>query len=434
MKNDIRKQIREFQELKKSMAGSARHLIVAVDVSKRRHQALLMDGRRKVLRKLSFGQNWEGFHRMSQIAETIRAERGMEKIVVGMEPTAGYWKPLARFCELLRRETGVWEVVTVRTAATAANRRTLDSCPDKNDCKDAYNIGDLVSQGKCHRCRRRSIHGEVLCRLLRLYYRERTKAGALKTRLRQVYGEIFPELELRGTQLFSLRWRRVLKEYPTARELWELGERLGRLLCVYGRRRHFVAEGTQVVELAKQTVGVEEGDEGVRLELQWLWEELECAEERLEELRERMAAHLQPRRDYWLLQTIPGVGPILAAGFAAEIGAIGNFGNCKELVSFAGLDVIGRQSGNWQGERRMISKCGRKYLRTVAYQAAVTAVRCDGEFRQCYERALARQGERKLRRKALVKVADKMLRVVYGVLRSGQVYRHQQPKEEQKAA
>jgi transposase len=425
MKKDIRKRIAEFQRLCEEVVGSSRHLIVAVDAAKGSHLATFMDGRKRVLRrKLRFSNDLRGFLKVEKMAEEIFKRENMEKIVVGMEPTGGYWKPMAWYFGRLREE-GVWEVVTVRPSATAANRRTLDSCPDKNDWKDAYNVGDLIAQGKCHRFRQVSAQGAEQSRLLRLYYRAREQSSRCKVRIRQVYGEIFPELELcLKKKLFTVRWRRVLKEAPTAGELLELGAHLGVVLCRNGRRRSFQQEAARALELAGCTVGVREEEEGARLELLWLWQELEMAERKADEGLERLTTQMKPRRDYELLQSIPGVGPVLAAGLLAEIGDLGWFGNYKELISFAGLDVIGRQSGGWMSELRVISKSGRKLLRTVAYQAALSASRLVGEFKDCYQRALARQDERKkVKRKALVKVADKILRVVWGVLKGGEAYR-----------
>jgi len=425
MKKDIRKRIAEFHRLRQEVVGSRRHLIVAVDVAKRSHLATMMDGRKRVLlRKLRFSNDLDGFAKLEEAAGEIRRRENMDKIVLGMEPTGGYWKPLAWHFARLRGE-GAWEVATVRPAATAGNRKTLDSCPDKTDWRDAHNVGDLISQGKFHRFRQLPAEGAEQARLLRMYYLAREQSSRRKVRIRQVYGEIFPELELwLKKKLYSLRWRRVLSEHPTAGELLGLGSRLGKRLRRWGRRAGFEPEGGRALELARRTVGVAEEEEGARLELVWLWRELELAERKAAEALKRLTAHMEPREDYRLLQSIPGVGPVLAAGLLAEIGDVGRFGNYKELISFAGLDVIGRQSGGWSSQRRVVSKNGRKLLRTVAYQAALSASRLEGEFKDCYQRALARQDERKrVKRKAIVKVADKVLRVAWGVLKGGQAYR-----------
>lgn len=432
--------ISEFKGLKEEIRTSGEYLIVGVDIGKRRNLALLMNSQGEIYRrKIRFSNNLDGFNRLLTEVEHKCVEKGLKGVVVGMEPTASYWKPLAYFFGSLRAVKEHWQVVTVRTSAVAANRKTLDTSPDKNDWKDAYNIGDLISQGKFHLCLLRDKKQATLCRLLRMYYRSTTQSSGCKARIRQILGEIFPELEIQTKDLFSVRWRKVLKAYPFARDLVRLGaEELGRLLCDYGKRREaFPEEGRRVWQMAVETVGVEVEAEAVGLELEWLWGELEECEKRAGQVRQKLLQHLEGTKGHRLLLTIPGVGPILAAGFLAEIGRISNFRNYKELISFAGLDVIGKQSANWWGERRKISKYGRKYLRTVAYQAAVRAVAQAGEFKECYQRALTQQkGKKKFRRKALVKVADKMLRVVYGVLKHGQWYQedYRQQQEQSQAA
>lgn len=59
-------------------------------------------------------------------------------------PTANYHKPLAEHLIKCGHM-----VVLVSPASTAKNRELLDGRWDKHDTKDAANVADLVSQGKC---------------------------------------------------------------------------------------------------------------------------------------------------------------------------------------------------------------------------------------------------------------------------------------------
>jgi len=61
-----------------------------------------------------------------------------------MEPTADYHKPLAEY--LIRQRH---MVVLAGGAAVKKNRELLDGRWDKNDTKDAANVADLITQGKC---------------------------------------------------------------------------------------------------------------------------------------------------------------------------------------------------------------------------------------------------------------------------------------------
>ncbi|HDJ97226.1 MAG TPA: IS110 family transposase [Thermofilum sp.] len=121
---------------------------------------------------------------------------------------------------------------------------------------------------------------------------------------------------------------------------------------------------------------------------------------------------------YWLLLTVPGVGPLLAAIILAETVDARRFPSARHYKSYCGLAPKLRESG---GKARL-GRCGfgNPVLRWAFYMAAVNAVRGDPELRAFYERLLARG---KPRRVALVAVAGKLARRCWAVLRSGEPYR-----------
>lgn len=69
------------------------------------------------------------------------------------------------------------------------------------------------------------------------------------------------------------------------------------------------------------------------------WEHIEYLEKSLENLERKIDAHLAPyRKEYELLQTIPGVSEATAAALIAEIGAdMSQFPSADHLSSWAGL-------------------------------------------------------------------------------------------------
>jgi transposase len=124
---------------------------------------------------------------------------------------------------------------------------------------------------------------------------------------------------------------------------------------------------------------------------------------------------------YSLLRTIPGVGPTVGAILLAEIGDIGWYTKFSQLRKLAGLDIVRVQSGQYAGQAR-ISKCGRGLLRWALYHAAVGAARTGvGQARLAALKA-KRRGDRFAGFKAIVELAAKQLRLVWGVWRSGMPY------------
>ena len=134
-----------FRQLKKEIRGSTEHLIVGIDIAKDRHYAFMGTATGKVLYKqLVFDNLREGFEKLLLQVEAVRVRHGLTKVVFGLEPTANYHKPLGEF---LIRENHM--VVLVASDAVKKNRSLLDGRWDKHDTKDADNIADLISQGKC---------------------------------------------------------------------------------------------------------------------------------------------------------------------------------------------------------------------------------------------------------------------------------------------
>ena len=139
----------------------------------------------------------------------------------------------------------------------------------------------------------------------------------------------------------------------------------------------------------------------------------------------RLENQLETRQEYELIRSIPGVGLETGSALLAEIGDISRFGSDRQLISFAGLDLVNYQSGQFQGTPR-ISKRGRSLIRKAVYQAVNVVVISskDTAFKRKYRQLIARQGNTKdARQKAKVKLCAKLLRVVYAVLSKQEPYR-----------
>jgi transposase len=86
-----------------------------------------------------------------------------------------------------------------------------------------------------------------------------------------------------------------------------------------------------------------------------------------------------------------------------------------------GLDIVRVQSGQYAGQAR-ISKCGRALLRWACYHAAVGAARTVAGRTRLAALKAKRRGDRFAGFKAVVELAAKQLRVIWGVWRSGTPY------------
>jgi transposase len=118
---------------------------------------------------------------------------------------------------------------------------------------------------------------------------------------------------------------------------------------------------------------------------------------------------------YLAIQTIPGVGPALAAVFVAEIGDVHRFAGAPPLCSWAGLTPRHRESDTTV-RRGPITKQGPRLVRWAAVEAVQ---RLPGGSKQAadFHRIADRRGTGIGR----VAAARKLLTLVYYGLRDGQV-------------
>ena len=118
---------------------------------------------------------------------------------------------------------------------------------------------------------------------------------------------------------------------------------------------------------------------------------------------------------------IKGIGKVTVSGFIAEVGDIGRFDNPKQLQKLAGYAIVVNDSKKHNDESR-ISYRGRKRLRYVLYEAAISLVGKNAEFRAIHEYYWTRQENPLKKMQSVVVVVCKILRIFYTILTKGVDY------------
>ena len=122
-----------------------------------------------------------------------------------------------------------------------------------------------------------------------------------------------------------------------------------------------------------------------------------------------------------LLQTIPGIGLFSALLIYSEIGTIDRFPDSSKLLSYAGMIPSVRQSSDVI-QYGHITHQGSKYLRWILSECLHVHMRFDpsSSVSKFYRRVS--KGKKK-KGKALVASANKLLKIIYWVLREKRPYR-----------
>ena len=82
---------------------------------------------------------------------------------------------------------------------------------------------------------------------------------------------------------------------------------------------------------------------------------------------------------YNLVHSLPGIQDILTCKFIAELGNISRFTNYKQIVAYAGIDPMIRQSGDKDGLHLKMSKKGNKRLRTILHLMVSSLIKANRE-------------------------------------------------------
>lgn len=127
-----------------------------------------------------------------------------------------------------------------------------------------------------------------------------------------------------------------------------------------------------------------------------------------------------------ILMSISGIDYFSAMLIMSEIGDITRFNHPSKLVSWAGLCPTIHQSGNSLYMGKM--KDGNKKIRWIMIQAANTAVRTDNRMKKYYAKTVKRHGHSV----AITHVANKMIRIMWYMLKNKENYKDGRPELHQR--
>lgn len=114
-----------------------------------------------------------------------------------------------------------------------------------------------------------------------------------------------------------------------------------------------------------------------------------------------------------LLQSVPGVGPVLSRTLLADLPELGRLSR-REIAKLVGVAPLSRDSGTMRGRRFV--QGGRATVRAVLYMAALVATKRNPVIRAFYLRLVAAGKPKKL---ALVACMRKLLTILNAVVRDG---------------
>jgi transposase len=136
------------------------------------------------------------------------------------------------------------------------------------------------------------------------------------------------------------------------------------------------------------------------------------------EMEEKASGNVILSQKMVYLKSIPGISFISAITVVAETSGFALINSGKQLTSYAGYDVVMKESGTYRGKTR-ISKKGNRHVRAVLHMPSMTCVRVNTTLKPFYERLKPKKVKPII---ALVAVQRKLLILMYTLWKKEEYY------------
>jgi len=114
-----------------------------------------------------------------------------------------------------------------------------------------------------------------------------------------------------------------------------------------------------------------------------------------------------------ILQSTPGVGPVLSVTLLADLPELGKL-NSKQIAALVGVAPLNRDSGTFRGRRAIWG--GRASVRSILYMSAMSAIRFNPIIKEFYQRL---RSAGKIHKVAVTACMRKLLVILNAMIRNG---------------
>ena len=384
-------------------------MIVSIDIGKEKNTCscrCITGFQEKVF---SFTNDLEGFTKLWKKICIFKALHKLDKVMVGFESTGSYWEPLAHYL----KEKPV-KLVQVNPMHTKRLKDMRGNSKTKTDEKDPFVIGDIIQLGNYLSVIIPKGASAHLRRLIHSRERELEKRNVSINQLYDLLFLIFPEFlqVMKGIRTKSSFF--LLDHYPSPEHILELGyEELFLLLKKISRGKLGFERVEELLEAARNSVGIKEGKASIILEIKNIIREIKLYNEFIEKIEKDVTFYLKKIPYSSHILSIKGVAEITAAGLIGEVGDFESIRDQYCLLKLAGLNLCPNSSCKRKGQI-CISKQGRALMRKILYYAALNTIRKDGIMHEYYRNLIERG---KLKMYAIVAVMRKLLKLIFALVR-----------------
>ena len=297
----------------------------------------------------------------------------------------------------------------------------------KTDARDAYVIAETLR----HRGDLTEVEvATCLVTELRLLVTHRTDLVSdrvrMVNRLRDVLSGYFPALERSFDYAHSRGALTLLTGYQTPQAIRRAGQSRLRTWLVKRKVRSADQIAAVALDAAKAQQTVVPGQDVAASIVVDLATQLLAIGSRISELDTRITTTFRAHPQAEIIESLPGMGPILGAELVAAAGDLGGYADAGRLASAAGLVPVPRDSGRRTGNLHRPMRYSRK-LRRVFYLSASASMMREGPNRDYY---LKKRGQGLGHVQSLIALARRRVDVLWALLRDNRPFELAPPLRE----
>ena len=405
-------------------------LIVGVDVHRKTNTFCLMDDSGKeVCSRFTLDNNRPGTQAfVQQVVELMEANEFSE-LQVAAEATGWYW---FHFFQSLQQEDllSAWPVdLHALNPRLTANFKKSYVDMDKTDPIDAFVIADRLRWGRDIGVPFEYDPSYLALRFLTRYRyhvvhnlaREKAYCTAI---LYLKASEYSREDKKPFSNLFGAASRSVIQEFASIEEIAAMPfDELVEFIDARGKRRFpDPADNAHLLkQVAQDSYPLPPAlQQPINLVLNLSLKQISALENQEERLNSAIAEQVEAIPN--TLQTIPGFGPVFAAGILAEIGNPQRFNyDQSKVAKFAGFKWRKTGSADFTADETRMTRTGNPFLRYYFCEAAFSVQRCDSEYGAFFQRKF-KEVRTHQHKRATVLTARKLVRLVMRLLATNQPY------------
>lgn len=407
-------------------------LFVGIDVSLKSNQVCALNFNQDKLFNLSFDNTPTGSDKLIESINSLVNEHHFNKIIFAMECTGVYYVHIATFLSTNPILNNLNSIVYTVNAKSIDKYKESYIEMEKTDPGDAFIIADFIRVGRTNSLS--PFKGSQFLALQRLTRQRKHLADQISKEKCYVSANIFLKFSgLENTDnkpfsnIFGKSSSAILTEFLSIEDIVNMPvNELVDFISSKGKNRFKNPENNAniLVKAARDSYRLDKVSyEAVGSAIASSLTVINCLQDEIKNVDKSIAKVINglDNNAYQILKSIPGIGPVFAAGIIAEIVDIKLFKSHNQLAKYAGFYWPRHQSGEFEHSDKPMAKSANMYLKYYISEATSMMIMNNSTMKNYYQNKYSEVKSHQHKR-ALALSSRKLIRLIFGLLCKNQLY------------